>query len=506
MNRSKGAAERNELTYEVIVKALFEAYESVYDIDAETFAYARYHESEAYHGLQLARSGKDFFTAMIAYVNEYIHPEDRAYVIERLSPQTLFSELKKAKTYTFVYRLIMDDKPIYHQIRATMANVGGRPHILFGVRNIDTVMRLEQEHVEAIASMRQKERNHLEAVLGSAAAYLEVNLTRDLVLERSPSITAEGNFAGITLPFAKGEVAYTPFMEWVIHNMVTENVRKFAEISDRQYLMDCFERGEKRVSVLFRTRRHNGEKQPCRQVFYLYRDSTSGDVMSFCVVYDLSEQQKRERELQMLGLELRLSRIRNFTGQMQPHFLYNALGSIQEIVLDDPVYASELLGDFTTHLRSCIRAMENDAPIPFEQELKNIEAYVNIERMRLGSKLNVRYDIKTTEFSVLPLSVQPLVENAIRHGIYQRGQTGGTVTVSTGETKNTWIVCVEDDGIGFDVDAYRKKTEAGATESAGLKNLIFRLKNMLHADVDLKSRIGEGTKVTVTIPKGGNTV
>ena len=199
-----------------------------------------------------------------------------------------------------------------------------------------------------------------------------------------------------------------------------------------------------------------------------------------------------------------MSRIRNFTSQMQPHFLYNALGSIQEVMLEDPQYASELLGVFTAHLRSCIRSMTSDAPIPFAQELSNIKAYVNIEKMRLGKKLKMDYDIETCDFLILPLSIQPIVENAIRHGVYPKGEEGGTVTLKTRQEGDRILIIVEDDGVGFDVEEFRESLRSGKTDSAGLKNISFRLDRMLQASLDIESRNGEGTKVTISIPKGEN--
>ena len=224
--------------------------------------------------------------------------------------------------------------------------------------------------------------------------------------------------------------------------------------------------------------------------------------MSFCVIYDLTEQQRREKEMQELETALQMSRIRNFTSQMQPHFLYNALGSIQEIVLEDPQYASELIGDFTTHLRSCIRAMASDTPLPFSQELENIRAYVNIEKMRFGDKLKVIYNITAEDFAILPLSIQPLVENAIRHGIYGRGPQGGTVTIRTRGESKAWVIEIEDDGIGFDVNGFLNGQLPWKTDATGLKNLIFRLDKVMGARVKIASAVGKGTKVKVLVPKG----
>jgi len=492
----------NKLSAEAVTRVLFENYESIYDIDAETSAYQCCYESESYSALKIAGSGEDFFAALRAYVPKVIHPEDREYVFRMLDRGRILAALKKEKYYAFVYRLLRGGIPTYHKIRATLSAVDGRPHIFLGVRDVDETIRQEQAHTETLASMHQKEKNHMEAVLASAAGYLEVNLTRDLVLEQSPYLPSGRSVSAIEAPLLEEPVRYSVLNRWLCEHQIVEEAEHYAQISSREHLLSCFERGERRASVSFSARRQNGEAQPCREVFFLYRDEPSGDVMSFCVIYDLTEDQRKEKELEELAQALQMSRIRNFTGQMQPHFLYNALGSIQEIVLDDPQYAYELIGDFTTHLRSCIRAMADDAPVPFEQELDNIRAYVSIEKMRFGSRLNVVYDVPATDFAILPLSVQPLVENAIRHGIYQRGPAGGTVTLRSREREDAWLVEVEDDGVGFDPERPGKETAGGRKkDSAGLKNIRFRLETVMHANIRIRSTPGKGTGVTITIPK-----
>jgi len=497
---------QNALSYEAIARALFENYESLYDIDRETGAYQCYHESKAYQGLQIDKQGADFFADLHRNIPQVIHPEDRGYVLDMLAREVLLPALDRERYYSFVYRLMFDGKPVYHKLRATLEPVGGRPHILLGVRDVDETIRQEQAHTEALASMYQKEKNHMEAVLASAAAYLEINLTRDRVLEQSPALASHGGSLDVLIPpELRQPGSYTALNDWLCREQITENAEEYARISSRVYLLDCFARGEKRASVSFSARTRDGGSQPCREVFYLYQDHASRDILSFCVIYDLTEHQRRDKELRELESALQMSRIRNFTSQMQPHFLYNALGSIQEVVLDDPAYASELIGDFTVHLRSCIRAMASDAPLPFDQELANIRAYVNIEKMRFGEKLQVVYDLPVTDFSILPLSVQPLVENAIRHGIYQRGKRGGTVTVRSRETPEAWTVAVEDNGVGFDPETALAGGAPGGRDSTGLKNILFRLDKVMHAQVDIHSVPGAGTCVLITIPKGAAT-
>jgi len=493
---------QESLSHEAIVNALFENYESLYAVDIETSAYQCFHESDSFSSLHLESRGSDFFEAVENNLLKTICLEDQDYVCKMLSRRALLEGLEKEKYYAFVYRLMINGKPLYHKLRATREMVNHRPHFLIGVRNIDTAYRLDKAHEEQLSAMHRKEANHLEAILASAEGYIEANISRDLVLEMSNYVTPSGLPRDLQFPTADKSLKYSEFENWRIENLIVENAEKYIEISDRNYLIQCFNRGERRASVSFSIKTASGRAQPCKKVFYLYQDEGTGDILAFCVLYDLTEQQRKEKELSDLEHELQMSRIRNFTSQMQPHFLYNALGSIQEVLLDDPQYASELIGDFTVHLRSCIRAMSHDAPIPFAQELANVKAYINIEKMRFGDKLKVVYDIQTDDFCILPLSVQPIVENAIRHGIYERGESGGTVVIRTMEREDAWIVVIEDDGVGFDLEEYRRRLSSGKADSTGISNILFRLETIMHAAMVINSTIDEGTTVMITVPKG----
>ena len=239
------------------------------------------------------------------------------------------------------------------------------------------------------------------------------------------------------------------------------------------------------------------------------KENQFGIKYGYSIVTDLGKfkemQLQLQKELEETKQQLMDARIKNANSQMQPHFLYNALASIREIVLDDPQYASDLIYDFTTHLRACIRTMSSDNLIPFSQELENIKAYVNIEKMRFGDRLNMVYDCPETDFDIIPLSIQPLVENAIRHGVYERGAKGGTVTVRTQRKGTSILVSVDDDGVGFDFDAVMQEVHDGKRDSNGLYNLIFRFEKRMNAHVVFKSTIGQGTNITVILP-GGETI
>lgn len=492
---------QNALSQEAIVKALFERYESLYSVDIETSVYRCFYESNSFSSLGLESQGEDFFKDLERNLLKVIYPDDQAYVRSMLARSVLLAGLEKEKYYSFIYRLVIDGVPLYHKLRATREIVNHRPHVLIGIRNVDKAFRLDQMHVKQLSAMQRKEVNHLEAILASAEEYMEVNLSKDIVLELSNGAIPAEFTERLCAPNSENPLSYSDFEKWRIESVIAENKKKYIEISDRNYLIRCFERGEPRASVSFSMKIASGKIQPCKKVFYLYQDEASGDVLAFCVIYDLTEQQRKEKELRDLERELQMSRIRNFTSQMQPHFLYNALGSIQEVVLENPEYASELIGDFTVHLRSCIRAMANDTPISFDQELENVKAYVNIEKMRFGDKLHVYFDIQARNFVILPLTVQPIVENAIRHGIYERGIQGGTVRLKTEEKEHAWIIEVQDDGVGFDVEAYFNGIASGKQDSTGIKNINFRLDKVMGASMKIESRPGIGTTVTIEVPK-----
>lgn len=501
MNDNYHTELQESLSHEAIVKALFEKYESLYAVDIETSAYQCFHESDPFSSLRLESAGDDFFNSVAENIARTVHPDDQKYVRAMLSREALLAGVTREKYYSFVYRLVIDGKPLYHKLRATLERVNQRPHFLIGVRNIDAAYRLDRAHEAELSAMQRKEINHLEAILASAEEYMEANLTKNRVLELSKHSEPSGLPKDVRFPALEESISYSDFERWRIENLIAGNREKYIKVSDRNYLIRCFERGERRASVSFSKKTASGCAQPCKKVFYLYRDEATGDVLAFCVIYDLTEQQRKEKELRDLERELQMSRMRNFTSQMQPHFLYNALSSIQEIVLDDPQYASKLIGDFTIHLRSCIRAMASDAPIPFDQELANVRAYVNIEKMRFGDKLEVVYDVQASDFSILPLTVQPIVENAIRHGIYERGAQGGEVRLRTAEREDAWVIEVHDDGVGFDVEAYRAGLASGERDSTGIRNIIFRLDKVMGATVKMESRPDVGTTVTIEVPK-----
>ena len=206
------------------------------------------------------------------------------------------------------------------------------------------------------------------------------------------------------------------------------------------------------------------------------------------------QKSRLEAEKNTVEAQLKESRISIMLSQIQPHFIYNTLGTIERMCLKDPQKAFDLVRNFSLYLRGNFSELDSVTPIRFAEELKHVEHYVNIEKVRFPD-MNIEYDVYATEFVLPALSVQPLVENAIKHGL-MRLETGGTVVIRSYETPTHFCVEVNDDGVGFDTDA-----PIDEKKHVGLRNIRGRLKAMVNGELVLESKPDIGTKAVIMIPK-----
>ena len=197
-----------------------------------------------------------------------------------------------------------------------------------------------------------------------------------------------------------------------------------------------------------------------------------------------------------MKLELENSRITVMLSQIQPHFLYNSLTSVMDLCDRDPRQAKAAIADFADYLRGNLSSLKTENLISFATEIEHIEKYLRLEKLRFQDELKVVYDIQTRDFMIPTLSIQPLVENAVKHGVGQK-IGGGTVTISTSETEDEYIICVTDDGVGFTEGEY---ADDGGTH-IGIENIKKRLEMMINGKLKIESKKGEGTKACVLIPK-----
>jgi LytS/YehU family sensor histidine kinase len=206
------------------------------------------------------------------------------------------------------------------------------------------------------------------------------------------------------------------------------------------------------------------------------------------------QRSRLEVEKNIVEAELKESRVSIMLSQIQPHFIYNTLGTIERMCLKDPEKAFHLVRDFSLYLRGNFSELDSVTPIRFTEELKHVEHYVNIEKVRFPD-MNIEYDVETTEFVLPALSVQPLVENAIKHGL-MRLESGGTVVIRSYETSSHFCVEVRDDGVGFDTSLPIEEKK-----HVGLRNIRGRLKAMVNGELTIESQIGVGTRAVISIPK-----
>lgn len=242
--------------------------------------------------------------------------------------------------------------------------------------------------------------------------------------------------------------------------------------------------------------------------------------------------------------KLHESELELMMGQIQPHFIFNTLSSIRTLIKVDPDLSYDMIYNFSNYLRANIDNVTNMDGIKFSAEVEHIQNYVNIEKVRFGERLNVEYDIQAGDFIVPPLSIQPLVENAIKHGI--RNKPGvGIVTLKSYETPDFNIVEVNDTGIGFnrnsankvffsikddmtsvgiksltlldalgrnitvsdpadDTDENEIFVKSDRHQSQGMKNILLRLKEMSNAAVEIFSQESMGTSIKVYFPKNNS--
>ncbi len=195
-----------------------------------------------------------------------------------------------------------------------------------------------------------------------------------------------------------------------------------------------------------------------------------------------------------LEKELEDSRIAIMLSQIKPHFLYNVLNTIYHLYRKEPETAQEAVSSFADYLRCNMLSIEKSDPIPFREEYQHIQTYLSLEQVRFRDKLNVIYDVEVTNFKVPPLTVEPLVENAVKHGVTKK-RGGGTVTISTRRTEEEIQITISDTGVGFDPETYMEDGKP----HIGIRNVRDRLWNMVGGSLSITSS-ESGTVAVVTIP------
>ena len=202
----------------------------------------------------------------------------------------------------------------------------------------------------------------------------------------------------------------------------------------------------------------------------------------------LSKEEEEKKEAQ----------IRVMLSQIQPHFVYNALSSISTLIPIEPEKAQRALDDFTEYLRLNLASLTETHLIPFEDELRHIKTFVALSELRFPGRIEMVYDLETTDFYIPPLSIQPLVENAVKHGILKK-MKGGKIIIKAYEKDSSFIVKVIDDGVGFDME----QVDFESNKHFGLQNISYRISKISGGKLSIESKPGVGTTATASFPIQG---
>ena len=204
------------------------------------------------------------------------------------------------------------------------------------------------------------------------------------------------------------------------------------------------------------------------------------------ILYDQLEQYLHQQQ------EIALQRTRIMVLQMRPHFIYNTMMSIYYLCKQDPDLAQQITLDFTTYLRKNFTAVTSENAIPFSEELEHTRAYLAVEQAQFEDRLFVDYDTPHTDFKIPPLTLQPIVENAVKHGMDPDSEPL-RISIRTKKTRSGSEIIVEDNGPGFDPSKISDSNSA-------LSNIRQRLDIMCRGEMEILSEKGSGTVVIVKIP------
>ena len=218
-------------------------------------------------------------------------------------------------------------------------------------------------------------------------------------------------------------------------------------------------------------------------------------IVGCCTLYYLWPHLQAAQEL--LRRERERQRVQLMLSQIKPHFLYNSLTVIRELIRSDPQAAEKAVDDFSGFLRHNMLSINAEQPILLRQELEHAKSYLALQKLRFGDELRVVYDIGCEDIMLPTLTLQPIVENAVTHGIRKSESGVGTVSIQTREMDDHYEICVTDDGCGFDPAVLEQEDST----HVGLRNVQDRLRRLCHGELEIQSAPKEGTRVTIRLPK-----
>ena len=223
------------------------------------------------------------------------------------------------------------------------------------------------------------------------------------------------------------------------------------------------------------------------ELFVVFGMALFAMIMFGLILSDNMEQYARQQQ------EIARQRANALMLQIRPHFVYNTLTSVYCMIDDDPAKAKEVTGDFLNYLRNNFSAIAQDNPIPFAKELEHTKAYLSVEQARFEGQIFFEFDTPVINFRLPALTLQPIVENAVKHGVGPELDPL-YISVITDKTENGLEISVIDTGPGFgEID--------NDEPHIALNNIRERLELMCNGTLTITPRDVGGTVVTVFIPQ-----
>ena len=205
-----------------------------------------------------------------------------------------------------------------------------------------------------------------------------------------------------------------------------------------------------------------------------------------------------EKKLMETEKHLGLTQAAQLAVQMQPHFIFNTLSSIESLCQTDPQAAAESVENLAGYLRGNMDALNSEGLIPFDTEMRHIRQYIALEQADPSRRFSFDYELNIRDFSLPALTVQPIVENAVKHGALTRRDGSGKVMLTTDRIGQMIRITVADNGTGRDDLTEAQRTNKGI----GIENTRKRLETLCNGDLRITSD-SRGTRAVILIPQQG---
>lgn len=208
-----------------------------------------------------------------------------------------------------------------------------------------------------------------------------------------------------------------------------------------------------------------------------------------------------ERRVARQQEQLAQARLAISANQIRPHFIFNSLTAIYYLCDTDPERAKEAIQSFSHYLRTNLELVDREMVIPFDREISHVRYYLDLEMLRYGDRLRIYWDLQARDFMIPVLSVQPLAENAIKHGISDMPE-GGALSISSRETADGYEVRVVNEG-----RPYRSQEVSSDHMAVGLRSVRERVEQLLGGSVEIGvGPMGQGAEAVIRLPKSAATV